>query len=118
MGQVGARGVGQNLLDDGGHHGLVVAVSAARAAGGGDPRVGRKVCQGSQQHHPPQSLRPGLSSPSTFAFLLPMGRGGSWLLGGLGAGPAPLWGSVIQGCLHCQLARMRPGDKSHLGGSH
>jgi hypothetical protein len=37
VGQVGARGVRQDLLNDGGHHSLVVAVPAAKATSGGGP---------------------------------------------------------------------------------
>ena len=65
MGQVGARGVGQNLLDDGGHHGLVGAVSTARAAGGGDPKSGKRSASG----QPAASTPHNPSVPGS--FLLP-----------------------------------------------
>ena len=101
MGQVGAGGIRQDLLNDGGHHSLVVAVSAARATGGGDPKSGKKSASGrSPASPPPRPLSPGLSSPPTLPLLLPKGKGGSWLPDGLGAGTghaqpslAPLRGS-------------------------
>lgn len=46
VGQVGAGGIRQDLLNDGGHHSLVVAVSAARATGSGDPKSGKKSVSG------------------------------------------------------------------------
>lgn len=42
MGQVRAGGVRQDLLDDRGHHSLVVAVPAVKATGSGDPKSGKK----------------------------------------------------------------------------
>lgn len=69
------------------------------------PKSG-KVHQGSQQHQPPTIPQSGLFSPLASPSLLPIGRRRDVAAGGLGAA-TPLWGSVILGCLHCQLARAR-----------
>lgn len=60
MGQVRAGGVRQDLLNDGGHHGLVVAVPAARATGRGDPKSRKKrTLAQSPESRPPYSPVPG-----------------------------------------------------------
>lgn len=100
MGQVGAGGVRQDLLDDGGHHGLVVAVPAARAIGGGDPKSGKKRVSGQS----PASPLPPFPHPPV-PFSSPWEAGGLSCPMGLGAGTAhaqpspPSLGSVTLGCL-------------------
>lgn len=79
MGQVGARGVGQDLLDDRGHHGLVVAVSAARAASGGDPKSGKRSASGQSPASPPHDP----SIPGSF-LLPPSPSHSPWEEEGLG----------------------------------
>lgn len=91
MGQVGARGVGQDLLDDGGHHGLVVAVPAA------EPQV-----VGSQRGEKRKSAQPPVSpgpsnhqpqAPSLPPLIPPLEKGGLCWLKELGAGTELAQGS-------------------------
>lgn len=122
MGQVGAGGVRQDLLDDGGHHGLVVAVPAAQAIGGGDPKSGKKRVSGQS---PASPLPPFPHPPVPFSS--------PWEAGGLSCqwdweqelrmpSPArPLWAQslwVVYSLPCCELAGPRPADKSSSGGSH
>lgn len=83
MGQVRAGGVRQDLLDDGGHHSLIVAVPAARAIGRRDPKNGKKRTLAQLPElrlpHPPVPgsflLHPYCSSWEEVGLSHPMGLG-------------------------------------------
>lgn len=88
MGQVRAGGVRQDLLDDGRHHGLVVAVPTARATGSRAPKSGKKRASAVTSTTTPT---PESEAPRN-GFLWEEGVS---CLGGLGAesAPAALWGA-------------------------
>ena len=110
MGQVGARGVGQNLLDDGGHHGLVVAVSAARAAGGGDPKSGKRSASGQSAASPPTI--PQSWALFSFHLRLPAPHGRRRVLAAWWAGSRPC---PSLGLSHSGLSTLSAGQDEAWG---